>query len=134
MGVHTWKEHRISQLDGGIDSSKTKEFIEEDLKFKCYMCNYSSSVENNLRCQTERIHYQCEICVIKRNSKKSLKPGKKEKHCNQCGKVAKSFWHKKHNVNKDIYGDINDLCGSECYVEFHNEVVDPPPPPGYSYG
>ena len=134
LGVHTRREHIIFQLDGWIDSSKSKDFIEGDLKFQCGLCKYSSAEENNLWRHTERIHYQCGICDIKMNSEKSLKLHKKEKHCNQCGKVVKSFWHKKHIVKKDIYGDIYDVCGPECYVEFHNEVVDPPPPPGYTYG
>ena len=134
LRVHTRKEHRISQLDGRIDNPKLEKIIEHDLKFKCDLCNYSSTEENNLWRHTEKIHFQCGICDVRMTSEASLKLHKKEKHCNQCGKVVKSFWHKKHFVKKNIYGDIYDVCGPECYIEFHNKVVDPPPSPGYSYG
>ena len=55
-----------------------KKVIEQDMKFKCDMCKYSSTEENNYMLHTERIHCQCAMCDVKNNSEKRLKLHNKE--------------------------------------------------------
>ena len=57
-------------------------------------------------------------------------PHRKEKHCENCGKVVNSYWQRKH-MNR---GDIYDVCGPDCYVEYYKTIVDYAPPPEFSYG
>ena len=96
--------------------------------------NIQPQKKTNWGCTLKEYIVSVECVMLKLILKKSFKAQQERKHCNQCGKVVKYVWHKNHFVKKDIYGDIYDICGPECYVQFYNEVVDPPPPVGYRYG
>ena len=126
LKIHTRNRHRISQIDGHNEDSESEEIIEKELSFNCDDCECTSKEEPDLRCHAEKEHFQCSDCDMKLTSKSSLKLHKKEKHCDGCGKVVDSYWHHKYLPRGDIY----DVCGPDCYVEFFNEVVNPPPPPG----
>ena len=108
----------------------SEEIIEKDLSFNCDDCEFTSKEEQDLWRHTEKVHFQCAECDLKLNSESSLKLHRKEKHCDSCGKVVTSYWHHKYLPRGDIY----DVCGQDCYVDFFNEIVNPPPPPGLIYG
>ena len=130
LRLHTRNKHRISQIDGNNEVSESEEIIEKDLSFNCDDCEFTSKEEQDLWRHTEKVHFQCAECDLKLNSESSLKLHRKEKHCDSCGKVVTSYWHHKYLPRGDIY----DVCGPDCYVEFFNEIVNPPPPPGRIYG
>ena len=110
--------HTIPQIDGNNDDSEFEDIKENDLTFKCEDCEYTTGEMQDLVKHAEIIHHQCAKCGDDLPSKADLKRHRKEKHCDNCGKVVNSYWHKKHGENYHV-------CGKECYVEFYNTIVNP---------
>ena len=100
------------------DESEFENIMEKDLTFKCEDCEYTTGEKQDLVKHAEKIHYQCAECGDDLPSKADLKRHKKEKHCDNCGKVVNSYWHRKYHDNYNV-------CGKECYVEFYNTIVNP---------
>jgi predicted RNA-binding Zn-ribbon protein involved in translation (DUF1610 family) len=129
---------KLPQLDGeedgitndcNVDDSESEEFMEKEITFKCEDCDYKTKEEQYLLKHAEKLHYQCPKCGETLYSRSSLKVHRKEKHCNNCGKTVNSYWHRKHMKRGDIYN----VCGPDCYVEFYKTIVNFAPPPEFSY-
>ena len=92
--------------------------MEKDLTFKCEDCKYTTGEKLDLVKHAEKIHYQCAECGKDLPSKADLKRHRKEKHCDNCGKVVSSYWHRGH-------GETYHVCSKDCYVEFQGTIVNP---------
>ena len=88
--LHTRNKHSISQIDGNNDDSQFEDIKENGLTFKCEDCEYTTGEMQDLVKHAEIIHHQCAKCGDDLPSRADLKRHRKEKHCDNCGKVVNS--------------------------------------------